>query len=168
MSEPVAIDPEPFDSPTAQALVGALDADLDERYAHDDDDAGEVDYAFLNLLSESVAPPHGTFLVARRDGVPVGCGALRRHDADERTAEIKRMYVAPEARGAGIARALLVALEAEATRLGYTRVVLETGIRQQEAMALYESAGYALIANYGAYRNSALSRCYAKDLGTSS
>lgn len=166
MSQPITIDPEPFDSPTAQALVGALDADLDERYAADDDDAGEVDYAFLNLLSESVAPPQGTFLVARRDGVPVACGGLRRHN--ERTAEIKRMYVAPDARGAGIARALLVALEVEAVRLGYTRVVLETGIRQHEAMALYESAGYSLIANYGAYRESSLSRCYEKEFETSS
>jgi GNAT superfamily N-acetyltransferase len=164
VSASVVIGPEPFDGPTARRLVAALDADLDERYAGDTDVEGEPDYAMLNVLSTSVAPPHGVFLVARRGGVPVGCGALRPHHDGDRTAEIKRMYVVPEARGVGIARALLAALEDEAVRLGYTRAVLETGIRQQEAMAMYESSGYTLIANYGAYRDSPLSRCYEKTL----
>jgi GNAT superfamily N-acetyltransferase len=163
VSTTVAIAPEPFDSPTAKALVAALDADLDERYAADTDVEGEPDYAMLNVLSTSVAPPHGVFLVARLDGAPVGCGALRPHHGDG-TGEIKRMYVVPEARGTGIARTLLTALEDEAVRLGYTRVVLETGTRQHEAMAMYESSGYTSIANYGAYRDSPLSRCYEKTL----
>ena len=164
MNAPVVIAPEPFDSPTAKALIAALDADLDERYAGDVDVEGEPDYAMLNVLSASVAPPHGVFLVARRDATPIGCGALRPHHDGDTTAEVKRMYVVPEARGTGIARALLAALEDEARRLGYTRTVLETGIRQQEAMALYESSGYTPIANYGAYRDSPLSRCYEKAL----
>jgi GNAT superfamily N-acetyltransferase len=77
------------------------------------------------------------------------------------------MYVAPAARGRGISRRLLAALEDAAARLGYRAIVLETGIRQQEAMALYESSGYTAIPNYGAYRESSLSRCYTKPLGPS-
>lgn len=165
MSAPVTITAEPFGGPTARHLIAALDADLDERYAGDDEILGEPDRALLHVASASVAPPEGAFLVARRDGVPVGCGALRRHHGDPTVAEIKRMYVAPEARGAGIGRALLVALETEAAGLGYRRVVLETGLRQHEAMAMYEASGYSPIAPYGAYRDSELSRCYEKRLG---
>jgi GNAT superfamily N-acetyltransferase len=156
---------EPFDGPVARALVSALDADLDERYAADDDDlGGEPDHQHLKVLTESVAPPLGAFLVARLDGEPVACGALRPYDAPGRTAELKRMYVVPSARGKGIARRLLSALEAEAVNLGYVRIVLETGLRQQEAIALYESTGYEPIPSFGAFRHSPLSRCYAKAL----
>lgn len=163
---PAAIAPEPWRSAAARTLVAALDADLDERYADDDaDPANEPDHAMLNLLDESVAPPLGCFLVARIDGEPVGCGALRPSPTgEEGVAEVKRMYVAPAARGRGVARALLAALEAEAAALGYRSLVLETGTRQHEAMALYESAGWTPIANYGAYRASSLSRCYEKVL----
>ena len=66
--------------------------------------------------------------------------------------------------GRGISRSLLSGLEVAAGELGYRRVILETGTRQQEAMALYASAGYHSIENYGGYRYSQLSRCYAKDL----
>jgi GNAT superfamily N-acetyltransferase len=160
----LTIGQEPFDGPVARALVTALDADLDERYAADDDLGGEPDHQHLNVLVESVAPPLGAFLVARLDGEPVACGALRPYDAPGRTAELKRMYVVPAARGKGVARTLLSALEAEAVNLGYVRIVLETGLRQQEAIALYESTGYEPIPSFGAFRSSPLSRCYAKAL----
>jgi GNAT superfamily N-acetyltransferase len=148
-----------FDDPVAAALVAALDADLDERYREDDLE-DEPDHAFLNLLHADVAPPTGAFLVAYLDGEPAGCGAVRGHG--DGVAEVKRMYVTPDARGRGVARALLAALEVQAAALGYTRLVLETGTRQHEAMALYESAGWTPIPPYGAYRDSALSRCYEK------
>jgi GNAT superfamily N-acetyltransferase len=163
VSPSVEIGPEPYDSPVGRKLVADLDADLDDRYA-DVDLESEPDWAMLNLLGESVSPPLGAFLVARIDGVPVGCGALRPLPGEEQIAEVKRMYVAPATRGGGIARALLAALEVEARRLGYARVVLETGTRQAEAMALYESAGYTPIPNFGAYRASSWSRCYEKAL----
>lgn len=165
-TEGVAIAPEPWGSPDARRLIAALDADLDERYADDDaDPANEPDHAMLNLLDASVAPPLGAFLVARLDGGAVGCGALRPSPTGEAgVAEVKRMYVAPAARRRGISRAILAALEVEALALGYRAVVLETGTRQAEAMALYESAGYSAIPNYGAYRTSTLSRCYRKAL----
>lgn len=161
----VEIRPEPFGSAVARALIDALDADLRERYADDEEDTGEPDHAMLNLLDSSVAPPLGTFLVGYLDGVPSGCGAIRPAPTGEAgVAEVKRMYVAPEARGKGISRAVLAALEVEARALGYGRLVLETGTRQLEAMSLYETSGYTSIPNYGAYRASALSRCYEKSL----
>jgi GNAT superfamily N-acetyltransferase len=166
VSEEIIVAVEPFDGEVAQRLIAALDADLDERYADDVDLEGEPDRAMLNVLHDAVLAPLGAFLVARLDGEPVGCGALRPAPTgdDGSTAEVKRMYVAPEARGRGISRRILVGLEEQAAALGYRRVILETGIRQAEAMALYESAGYEPIANYGGYRDSPLSRCYAKAL----
>ncbi len=92
----------------------------------------------------------------------MGCGAVRRIEA--RTGEIKRMYVSPDARGRGIGRAVLAALEAEARTLGIARLVLETGLRQGEALALYEGAGFSRIPPFGEYVNSPLSLCMAKDL----
>jgi GNAT superfamily N-acetyltransferase len=160
----VRIEPAAFDGEVARRLVAYLDADLDERYAADDAAMeGEPDHAMLNVLTSDVAPPLGTFLVAWLDGEPVGCGALRPAPTGEAgTAEVKRMYVMSAARGRGISRALLEGLESAARELGYHRVVLETGVRQHEAMALYESAGYTPIESYGAYRDSELSRCYEK------
>lgn len=155
-----------YGDPVAVELVQALNAEVEQRYAADPDDIDDtVDRAAHNVLGEDVAPPVGAFLVAWRNGEAVGCGAVRRRG--DGTAELKRMYVAPSARGRGIARALLGALEDEAARLGYRRLILETGTRQHEAMALYVSAGWTPIPNYGPYRLSPLSRCYEKLLGSS-
>jgi GNAT superfamily N-acetyltransferase len=158
----VVIRPEPFAGALARRLVEALDADLDERYADDVDIEGEPDREMLDVLHDDVTPPRGIFVVAELEGEIVGCGALRPHG--EGTAEIKRMYVAPSARRRGVARAVLRALEAHAAGFGYRRAILETGTRQQEAMALYESEGWTPIASFGAYRGSPLSRCYEKPL----
>jgi GNAT superfamily N-acetyltransferase len=162
LSGDLTIEPTPLDDPDVARLIAALDAELDERYAADDELEGEPDYAMLNLLGPDVAPPFGVVLLARLDGAAVGCGAVRRHD--DGTAEVKRMYVMPEARGRGIAATLLAALERAAADLGYRHLVLETGIRQQEAMRLYETRGWTPIENYGAYRMSSLSRSFAKSL----
>ncbi|XXS81548.1 GNAT family N-acetyltransferase [Sorangium sp. So ce176] len=141
-------------SPVAQALIEALNAELSSRYPEE----GANHFA---LEEGEVAEDRGAFLVARDgDGRPLGCGALRRLDA--RTAEIKRMYVAPEARGRGVARAVLAALEAEARRLGVTRLVLETGERQPEALALYSQAGFRRTPPFGEYVDSPLSVCLEK------
>jgi GNAT superfamily N-acetyltransferase len=101
-------------------------------------------------------------MVLHHDGVAVACGAIRRHHED--SAENKRMYVQREARGKGISRLILAELEATARRYGYTALVLETGLRQPEAIALYESEGYFVIPNFGFYKNSPLSVCYRKEL----
>jgi GNAT superfamily N-acetyltransferase len=89
-------------------------------------------------------------LVARADdGEALGCGALRALAVD--AAEVKRMYVAPAARGRGVAKALLAELEDVARRRGWTTLRLETGPRQPEAIGLYTRAGYRPIAAFGAY-----------------
>lgn len=113
--------------------------------------------------------PTGMFFVGRLDAVPVVSGAWRRR-ADvllagtTRTAEVKRMYVAPAARGLGLARRMLAHLEATARAAGVEALVLETGQKQPEAIALYTSAGYARIPGFGYYRDSPLSRCFGKPL----
>ena len=154
----------PITHPDAQRLVEEVQAEYVVRYGGRDDtpyDVAEFD------------PPRGGFFVAYRDGVPVATAAWRRRDDLEAlgtrlTAEVKRMYVAPPARGHGLARRLLARLEAAAAAVGCEAMVLETGAAQPEAMALYESSGYARIDNFGHYRDSPMNRCYGKRLtGTS-
>ena len=116
----------------------------------------------FRLDPDEVAEGRGAFMVALSQAHPVGCGALRMIDA--RTAELKRMYVVPSVRGRGIAGGVLEALEAEARRLGVQRLVLETGIRQHAALALYRRAGYQPIPPFGEYLASPTSVCLAKDL----
>ena len=140
-------------SPAALALIGALNAELTDRYP-------EAGATHFRLDSDEVADGRGAFLIASRSGLPIGCGAVRRLDGQQ--AEIKRMYVSPEERGRGVGRVLLAALEAEARRLGLSRLVLETGVRQAEAIALYERAGFSRIAPFGEYVGSPLSVCMAK------
>ena len=142
-------------SPPARALIEALNAELSSLYP-------EPGANHFRLDPDEVADGQGVFLIASSGGQPVGCGAVRRIEA--RTGEIKRMYVSPDARGRGIGRAVLAALEAEARTLGIARLVLETGLRQGEALALYEGAGFSRIPPFGEYVNSPLSVCMAKDL----
>jgi GNAT superfamily N-acetyltransferase len=110
--------------------------------------------------------PNAVFVVARLEGEPVGCGALKPFEEGGAvdTAEVKRMYVAPHARGRGVARAVLARLEDEARRFGYRRVVLETGVYQVEAIRLYERSGYTRIPCYGMYATRAISVCYGREL----
>jgi putative acetyltransferase len=142
-------------SSDAQALIAALNGELTSLYP-------EQGATHFRLDPSEVAHGSGAFLVAFREGVAFGCGALR--CIDTLTGELKRMYVNPSARGLGVGHALLVALQAEARRLGLTRVVLETGVRQAPALSLYERAGFTRIALFGEYVGSPLSVCMAKDL----
>lgn len=135
-----------YDSAVAQALVAAAMADLAERYGGEGDETP--------VTAAEFDPPDGVFLVAYRNGVPVACGGWRSHGDDGVTAEVKRMYVAPEARRRGIARRVLAALEDSARAAGRRRIILETGDRQPEAVKLYETAGYERIENFGFYRDS--------------
>ena len=83
---------------------------------------------------------------------------------DNQTAEIKRMYVAPRHRGAGVGKAIVEKLEQVARELGVARIVLETGERQPQALALYEHNGFARIPSFGEYQSSPLSICMEKVL----
>lgn len=98
------------------------------------------------LTARDVEPPAGRWIVAYRGRQPIGCAALKR--LDERTAEIKRVYVAPDARGTGVARALLARLEEIAQTVGYDRLRLDTGPQQPASVALFTSAGYERIPDY--------------------
>jgi GNAT superfamily N-acetyltransferase len=95
---------------------------------------------------DDLAPPGGIFLVLYLDGEAVACGGLKRLDPE--AGEIKRLYVAPAARGRGLSRRLLDALEGAAAELGYRIVRLDTGEKQPEARALFRSSGYQEIRDY--------------------
>jgi putative acetyltransferase len=146
---------EELTSPAAQELIRALNAELDARYPEDGAN-------FFRLDADEVSPGRGGFFVAYLDGQPVGCGAVRRIEPD--VAEIKRMYVAPTVRGQRVGRAILNVLESEAHNLDVRRLVLETGPRQPEAIALYQHAGFVEIPLFGEYIGSQFSVCMAKDL----
>jgi len=137
----VTIAAEPEDSSDAQRCVASYFEELDTRF-EDGFDPGNGGYAGKPAAANSA----GTFLIARLHGRAIGCGALKSLDAS--TGEIKRMWVAPEARGLGVARRLLAALEAEARALGMSRVVLDTNRTLVEAQGMYRKAGYRDIARY--------------------
>lgn len=105
-------------------------------------------------------------VIADLDGVPVGCASLRaaREGYPEGSGELKKVWVDPVARGSGAARALLRAIEDGARAAGLRSVVLQTGIRQPEAVTLYLSTGYRPVAPFGPYRDDVLSLLFAKDL----
>ncbi len=90
--------------------------------------------------------PHGTFLLACADGPPLACVSLKR--TDDRTGEIKRLWVAPTARGQGLARRMMTAVEDAARAFGMTRLILDTNEHLPEAIALYRATGWADIAPY--------------------
>jgi putative acetyltransferase len=103
----------------------------------------------------SLGRPEVTFFVARLDGKAVGCGAILRDKKEY--AEIKRMFVARDARGTGVGRRILEKLEAAAIEQGYTMLRLETGVSQPEAIALYRSSGFVEIEPFGDYMADPLS-----------
>lgn len=144
----LTINAEALESTDARRLIGELDDHLNSLYPPEDN--------FTEL------PTADAFLVARIDGVAIGCGAVRFIDAT--TAEVKRMYVAPTARGGGVGREIVRALEAFAVAEGARRLVLETGPKQVEAIALYEQLGFAVTPCWGQYINGKNSICYAKPL----
>ena len=115
-------------------------------------------------MPEQFLAPDGCFFVAYAGGEPVGCAGFRRHDGT--TAELKRMYVRPAARGTGVARALLAEVERAVSAAGYAQLWLETGVAQPEAMTLYASAGYTPIASFGQFADAPDSRCFGKLLGS--
>jgi GNAT superfamily N-acetyltransferase len=127
----------------SRALQQAFFRDIASRYQGWDPDGGpSADPAELS-------PPGGAWFVAYLDGRPVGCGGLKAVDAE--LGEIRRVFVDESARGHGIGRRLMEALERHATGLGYRRVRLNTGNRQPEALALFRAAGYADVEDFNGY-----------------
>jgi GNAT superfamily N-acetyltransferase len=147
------LDPTRYDSDVAERLIAELQDEYVERYGGPD--ATPVD-------PDEFEPPEGAFFVARRDGEIVGCAGMRRHSSTD--VEVKRMFIRRPFRGRGWSRSLLAMIEDEARHLGFRRMLMETGLGQPEAIALYESSGYHLIPGFGHYRDAPGNRCFAKDL----
>lgn len=155
------IRPTPITHPDAAMLVEEVQQEYVARYGGRDETP--IDPTIF-------VPPTGAFFIGYLGGKPVATGAWRlRTDVEAlgsaRTAEIKRMYVVPAARGQALARALLAHLESTAREAGAETMILETGIAQPEAIALYESSGYLRISGFGHYKWSPDSRCFARRLG---
>jgi GNAT superfamily N-acetyltransferase len=137
----VQIAEEPATGAAAQHCLQLYYRELDQRF----DGGFDPGKSILASLDE-FAPPRGAFLVVRRDGEPVGCGGLTPLTAD--AAYLKRMWIAPEARGLGLARKLLDALEEKARTIGYRVVKLETNRALAEAQQLYRTSGYVEVAPF--------------------
>lgn len=123
------------DSVDARWCVARYFTELDERFERGFD-AGRS----IAADAGDLRPPRGVFLIARLDGRPVGCGAVM--GTEPCAGSIKRMWVSPELRGAGVGRRLLLALEKEAATLGMDLLRLETNRTLGEAQALYRRNGY--------------------------
>ncbi|MGW4035414.1 GNAT family N-acetyltransferase [Streptomyces sp. NPDC004778] len=145
------IEPVAWDHPDAVVLRARQRAEMAERYGTPDSESG----------SAPSASDIAVFVVARAaDGTAVGCGGLRALDA--RTGEVKRMFVVPDRRGTGVAPAVLAALEQWAQARGWTRLRLETGPAQPDAVRFYTRSGYRRIPNFGAYARVPDSLCFER------
>lgn len=142
------------DSIDALNLFDATHRELKARYP-----AGSVEHPFD---PDDLASPPAVFVIARLDGKAIGCGAVRPLDGS--VGEVKRVFVKPEFRRIGIARGIMAMLEDQGLRNGFTRLRLETGTEQPEAVALYESLGYRRIPRFGEYASDPYSICFEKDL----
>jgi putative acetyltransferase len=152
----LVLDADPA-GPEAMQLVRELSEELGARYR----DSGEGAFE-----PADAKVPRSAFLVAKLEGEPVGCGALRPYgDQEPHVAEIKRMYVKPAVRGRGVSRSILAKLESLARGFGYSVIRLETGLLQPEAIHLYVKAGYTRIARYGIYTQNTMSACFEKKIG---
>lgn len=149
----------PFDDERAQALWAEQQAEIAERY-------GEDDEGHAPLTSDGVAV---SLLALEEDGTPVGTVLARwshYHPDEPGAIEVKRLYVIPSRRDRGYGRVLMGAYEKACERVGATRIVLETGTAQPEAVSLYERIGYARAAEYGPYVGESELICMTKALPT--
>ena len=133
-------------------LVRQLDLELWKRYGEEQ--------SYFDRFNKIDSIKH--VVVAYKDSKPVGCGAFK--EFDKSVAEIKRMYVAPDVRGHGIAVTVLTDLETWAIELNYSECILETGVEQPEAIRLYEKCEYKVISNFGQYADVKSSVCMRKQL----
>lgn len=140
--EIVTSDPTAAES---RALVTAMEEEIERIYA---DRPGSIHD--ITADAGEMSPPGGGFMIALVDGSPAGCGGFK--GIGEGVCEVKRMYVAPEARGLGLGGALLRGIEEAARDAGYALARLDTGDRQPAAGRLYAGAGYRAIPDYNGNR----------------
>lgn len=141
VSNDIMIAFEAADSADARWCLEQYYAELAMRF-----DAGFDPLAGNNFDPAEMTPPKGWFVIARRNGEAVGCGALKRLKPS--TAEVKRVWVSPAARGVGLAGAIMDRLEALAAETGFSTVVLDTNGALVEARAMYLKRGYQEIGRY--------------------
>jgi GNAT superfamily N-acetyltransferase len=134
-----------MDAEPAAPLVDALRAEMGALY-----DDMDIDRPGMPAAGPSqFAPPAGTFLVGYgAAGEPICCGGIK--PLPDGACELKRIYVKPDARGRGVARSVLAALEDAARELGYSVARLDTGPRQPHAERIFRAAGYRPIGNFNA------------------
>ena len=142
-----------FDEPAVQRLIAEAMAELSRRYGGSGDDTP--------VAAADFAPPAGAFFVAYSGEQMLGCAGWRAHGED---AELKRMFTIPAARGRGVARRVLTAIEESARERGCKRVILETGDKQPEAIAMYVKCGYERIEDFGYYKDEEGVLSYARIL----
>lgn len=133
-------------------LVKLLDADLVDRYGDE-----QIFYSQFNKITKI-----RHVIVVFENHEAIACGAIKEYSPQ--IMEVKRMYCLPEKRGRGIATKILIELEAWAKELSYEKCILETGIKQEEAIALYSKNNYQRIPNYGQYEGKEQSVCFEKNL----
>lgn len=138
------------ENPAFRHLVSFLDRELAIRDG--DDHAFYAQYNKIDKIRQVI--------VGLLDNEPVGCGAIKEYENG--VAEVKRMFVVEHLRGQGIASRVLKELELWAAELQYHTLILETGLAQPEAIALYQKNGYQLIPNYGQYAGVENSVCMKK------
>ncbi|WP_018351023.1 GNAT family N-acetyltransferase [Longispora albida] len=142
----------PYDHPVVVDLISQIFTDQTVRYGSPDETV---------LSADEFAPPNGVFLTVWQGGEVLGCAAWRSHEDD---AELKRMFTVPAARNKGVAIALLTELENHARAAGRKRMILETGEKQPEAIALYTKLGYRPVEPFGFYKDYESARHLGRDL----
>jgi GNAT superfamily N-acetyltransferase len=137
----VRVEIEPPDSGEARWCLEQYFRELLQRF-----EAGYDPTASRPIDAAQLTPPAGVFVIGRRDGRPVGCGALRM--LSDGVAEVRRMWILGEARGTGVGRRILAALEAQARDMGVNTLRLETNRALKEAQALYRRCGFVEVAPF--------------------
>ncbi|MDF2650097.1 MAG: hypothetical protein K0Q73_5902 [Paenibacillus sp.] len=151
MISKITVAPEDVRSRDSEQLIRELSTELGVLY-DSDGNAG--------FHPSDIEVPRAAFVVARVEGHPVGCGALRL--LDDTTVEVKRMYTRSDYRRKGVAQAILAEIDRLAIEFGYSSIKLQIGPKQPEAAALYERVGYYRIPIFSGYWDLVLA--YQKDL----
>ncbi|WP_284987959.1 MULTISPECIES: GNAT family N-acetyltransferase [unclassified Arthrobacter] len=155
----------PMDDPRVRPLLDELAVEYETRYGNLFSSEGAAEE--LNRYpAEEFAAPHGALIILQENGESVAGGAFRRYDQD--TAELKRIWTHSAHRRRGLARRVLLELEAEALRRGYSKLYLTTGPRQPEAKNLYLATGYTALFDLAADPEEIKHLAFSKDLAAHS